>query len=33
MERRHHSSLHIHLSGKFEPLGGLPDSFIDWGQA
>ena len=23
MERRHHDSLHIYLSGRFEPLGGL----------
>lgn len=23
MERRHHDSLHIYLSGAFEPLGGL----------
>ncbi len=23
MERRHHTSLHIYLSGRFEPLGGL----------
>ncbi len=23
MERRHHNSLHIYLSGRFEPLGGL----------
>lgn len=22
MERRHHQGLHIHLSGRFEPLGG-----------
>lgn len=32
MERRHHRSVHIHLSGLFEPLGGLPDRFIDWGN-
>ncbi|HET6870823.1 MAG TPA: hypothetical protein VFH80_33235 [Solirubrobacteraceae bacterium] len=33
MERRHHDGVHVHLSGKFEPLGGLPDHFIDWGTA
>jgi len=33
IERRHHDGMHIHLSGKFEPLGGLPDHFIDWGDA
>lgn len=32
MERRHHRGLHIRLSGAFEPLGGLPDHFIDWGK-
>lgn len=23
MERRHHRGLHIHLSGRYEPLGGI----------
>jgi hypothetical protein len=30
MERRHHTGLHIHLFGSWAPLGGLPESFIDW---
>lgn len=33
MERRHHRGLHIHLSGKFVPPGGMPDDFIDWNAA
>jgi hypothetical protein len=32
MERRHHDGVHIRLSGAFEPLGGLPDTLIDWGK-
>jgi hypothetical protein len=32
MERRHHTGLHIRLSGTWEPLGGLPDEFVDYGR-
>jgi hypothetical protein len=32
MERRHHRSLHLRLSGAWAPLGGLPDAFVDYGD-